>query len=264
MNHSSTKQSVDAHVAEYQAINPGVPHIMGETNSLYHQGRPGLSDTFGAGLWALDFLLYCASVNIQRVHLHMGTNYRYQAWQPINGTSPTLVGTTATLSTLGTKAPYYGNVAAAAFLGDLAADPVRIAFFDTGGGDHESAYLAYVDNLLRRVLIINMNEYNYSTSSNSSDGQQQQNTLPRTVRTYSFAAGNGSGTAHVQRLSANGSDAITGVTWDGWSYNYELDGGRPVRLDNVTVGEMVDIVDGVVSVGVPDSSAVVLTLNFST
>jgi hypothetical protein len=285
MNHTSTKLSVDAHVNEYNAINPGVPHIFGETNSLYHQGRPGLSNTFGAALWVLDFLLYCASVNIQRVHLHMGTNYRYQAWQPINGTSPTLVAgggssnTTASSNTssIGTKAPYYGNVAAAAFLGNINASPVRIGHFDTGGGDYESAYLAYVDNVLQRVLIINMNEYNYtetsssssSASSSSSDGDADDDTVllnavPRTVRTYSIAAGNGSGTASVQRLSANGSDAITGITWDGWSYNYELAGGRPVRLVNVSIGETVPIVDGVLQVGVPDSSAVVLSLNFET
>lgn len=38
----------------------------------------------------------------------------------------------------------------------------------------------------------------------------------------------------VKRLMANGTDAITGITWDAWSYNWELDEGRPVRLANVT------------------------------
>jgi hypothetical protein len=49
---------------------------MGETNSLYNQGKPGLSNSFGAALWGIDFNLYCASVGIRRVHMHMGTNYR--------------------------------------------------------------------------------------------------------------------------------------------------------------------------------------------
>jgi len=78
MSHSRTKQSVDAHVTEYKALgaNFSIPHIMGETNSLYNEGKPGLSNSFGAALWGIDFNLYCASVGIRRVHMHMGTNYR--------------------------------------------------------------------------------------------------------------------------------------------------------------------------------------------
>ncbi len=58
---------------------------------------------------------------------------------------------------------------------------------------------------------------------------------------------------------ANGSDAITGITFDGWSYNYEVRAGRPVRLGNVTVGERVVVGEGgVVTVRVADASGVVL------
>jgi hypothetical protein len=58
---------------------------------------------------------------------------------------------------------------------------------------------------------------------------------------------------------ANGSDAITGITFDAWSYNYELAQGKPVRLGNVTYGEATVVKDGVVAVDVPDSSAALLT-----
>jgi hypothetical protein len=176
----------------------------------------------------------------------MGTNYRYQSWQPI----------TTNVTTIGTKAPYYGNIATAAFLGNLDVSPVRIAHLTTGGGEFESAYAAYVDNVLRRILILNMNEYNY-TLNGTGPGL---NPDTRTVRTYSFNVGNTTTSASIQRLFANGSDAITGITWDGWSYNYELNAGRPVRLDNVTVGETVPITGGIVEVVVADSQAVVLNL----
>lgn len=83
MNHAVTKKSVDTHVTEYNTIvaesnssNPAPPLIFGECNSLYNQGRPGLSNTFGAALWGVDFNLYAASVGFKRVHMHMGTNYR--------------------------------------------------------------------------------------------------------------------------------------------------------------------------------------------
>ena len=57
---------------------------------------------------------------------------------------------------------------------------------------------------------------------------------------------------------ANGSDAITGITFDGYSYNYELDAGRPVLLRNVTRGETAIVKNGLVKVDVPASSAVIL------
>ena len=85
--------------------------------------------------------------------------------------------------------------------------------------------------------------------------------LPRPSKNYTFDLGAAAAgkTAFVRRLWANGSDAITGITWDGWSYNFELDEGRPVRLRNVTVGERVKVAgDGSVSVSVPDSTAVIL------
>lgn len=75
--------SVDAHVVEYNKLNDtSVPLVMGETNSLYNEGKPGLSNSFGAALWGLDFNLYCAAVGFKRVHMHMGTNYRVSSSNP--------------------------------------------------------------------------------------------------------------------------------------------------------------------------------------
>jgi hypothetical protein len=59
---------------------------------------------------------------------------------------------------------------------------------------------------------------------------------------------------------ANGSDAVTGATFDGYSYNYELDNGKPVLLKNITRGESVKVSrKGDLTVDVPDSSAVLLS-----
>lgn len=191
----------------------------------------------------------------------MGTNYRYASWQPI----------TTDLAVVGTKAPYYGNIAVAAFLGNLRIEPVRVAHLElelSGGsvgngtetevGVQDAAYGAYVDNVLTRIMVINMRAYNYTL-----DGTGDlcaRNPAPRTVRTYNFGvAGFEDGReAVVRRLYANGSDAITGITWDGVSYNYELDLGKPVRLRNVTTGEKVSVKNGAVEVAVPNSQAVVL------
>lgn len=244
MNHTKTVSSITSQLQLAQNLSSyGIPFILGETNSLYNQGAPGLSNAFGAALWGIDFNLYCAATGIRRVHMHMGTNYRYQSWQPIE----------TNITTKGTKPPYYGNVVVAAMLGDLTSGDVRIENVEVAD-ETQAAYLAYKGDSLQRFLVINMREYNYTVNGTSS--------VPRPSLDYQFPIPDGyNNTVGVQRLYANGSDAVSGITWDGWSYNWELDEGRPVLLGNVTRGKTVTAVNGSVSVSVEDSTAVVV--NFS-
>jgi len=249
MNHSSTVNSVSPHLTEMAALaNYSIHYILGETNSLYNEGAPGLSNSFGAALWGVDFNLWCASQGIRRTHMHQGTNYRYQSWQPIE----------TNLTTMGTKAPYYGNIAVAAIMGNLVQNNVSIANLPLQN-TYEAAYATYVNYKLVRVAIINMREYNYTINGTSSI----PNPVPRPSLSYSFAVpADCNDRVGVQRLWANGSDAITGITWDGYSYNYELNQGKPVRLTNVTTGEIVQVENGVVDVTVPDSSVAVLNFDW--
>ena len=62
---------------------------------------------------------------------------------------------------------------------------------------------------------------------------------------------------------ANGSNAITGITFDGYSYNYELNEGKPVLLNNVTRNEVLQVAQSeIVTVGVPWSSAAIMNLQW--
>ncbi|CAK7228223.1 hypothetical protein SBRCBS47491_006829 [Sporothrix bragantina] len=280
LNHSNTVRSVSAHVAEYASIfgaedEDGTGNgtskdmcrrprqILGEANSLYNEGKPGLSNSFGAALWGVDFLMYSAAASIGRVHMHQGTNYRYASWQPVD----------TTLTTRGTKPPYYGNIAVAATLGDTYQHNVSVASLSyPGDPDVDSAYAVYVDGRLARVLVLNMRGYNTTVGGTGLEGPIAVEIPRRLSQNYTFAlptasfsfnstvttGGNNTGGVLVQRLLAKGSDAITGITWDGWSYNVELDGGRPVQLANVTTGERLAVQDGNVTVNLPDSSAALL------
>ena len=250
MNHTSTVASIAKQLNESSLLaalpddlEPNLPFILGETNSLYNQGRPGLSNTFGAALWGVDFNLWCATNNIRRVHMHQGTNYRYQSWQPID-TNDTAKGT---------KAPYYGNIAVASFMGDIVSATPSIVNLPLPN-EEESAYAAYVDGSLARLMIINMMEYNATAGNNMTDD------YPRPVAQYDFQLPAGCrGKVELQRLMANGSDAITGITFDGYSYNYELNNGLPVLLNNVTRGDTANVDEtGKLSIDVPYSSAVLV------
>jgi hypothetical protein len=248
MNHTSNIVSINKQLNASRLLHelaPDAPFILGEHNSLYRQGRPGLSNTFGAALWAVDFNLYCAANNISRVHMHMGTNYRYQSWQPIDTDK----------DTAGTKAPYYGNIAVAGFLGDLTSNIPSVVNIPLPN-ELEAAYATYADDELESMIVINLMSYN-ATDYN----EEYITPFPRPVQTYSFDLGRAAHgkTATLQRLMANGSDAISGVTYDGYSYNYELDEGKAVLLQNTTRGEAVHVDKrGKLSVDVPWSSAVVL------
>ncbi|KAF8858173.1 hypothetical protein BDZ45DRAFT_591590 [Acephala macrosclerotiorum] len=245
MNHTSTVHSISPLVNESNYLSSyGIPFILGETNSLYNEGAPGLSNSFGAALWGIDFNLWCASVGIRRVHMHMGTDYRYASWQPIQTNK----------TTIGTKPPYYGNIVVAAMMGNLIENSVQIANLPLEN-EREAAYAAYEDGSLVRIAVVNMRQYNYTVNGTSS----VVNLVPRPEQEYTFQVPDYcSREVHVQRLYANGSDAISGISWDGTSYNWELDEGKPVKLHNVTTGETAKALGGYVKVQVPDSTAVIL------
>ncbi|KAF2190355.1 glycoside hydrolase family 79 protein [Zopfia rhizophila CBS 207.26] len=247
MNHTSTVHSVNKHLNQSAHLSYlGIPYILGEANSLYGQGASGLSNSFGAALWGVDFNLYCAATGIRRVHMHQGTNYRYASWQPVQRANVTK----------GTKAPYYGNIAVANVLGDISRNNTRISNIDLAS-DHETAYAVYVDGKLARIALLQLSQYNYTSNTTN-----QPATRPNSTFIFQVPQDSGVKKIFVQRLMANGSDAISGITFDGYSYNYELDEGKPVLQNNITRGESILVgEDGLFDIDLPWSSGAVLHIN---
>ncbi|KAF3406866.1 Beta-glucuronidase [Talaromyces pinophilus] len=246
MNHTRVVQNVNAlvnlsRVLAEDGLTEDIPFVLGEHNSLYNEGAPGLSNAFGAALWGVDFNLYAASQGIRRQHMHQGTDYRYASWQPIQTEK----------TALGTKPPYYGNIFVAEMV--RGGSNVQITNLPLSSSSTEGAYAAYVNGKLARIAVVNLVEYNYTSTDPATK---------RPSALYTFQVQSGTPSISVRRLIANGSDAITGITWDGYSYNYELDGGRPVRLDNVTINEKARVDrNGLVSIDIPYSSAAILTID---
>jgi hypothetical protein len=222
-------------------LPPQTPFMLTETNSLARQGLPLVSDTFGAALWNVAYSLRAASIGVQRVHMHQGVNYRYGSWQPIE----------TNRSVKATKPAFYGNVATADFVG-RACGELRVMEIDPKNGrssEEQALYAAFVGDALERLAIVNLGQWNAT----------QQGQRPNTQ--YEFQTSNGMKEARVKRLIADGTDSYSGVTYGGFSYNWELEDGKPVRLNNVTDVEIVPIgADGRLVINVPQASAAIIIL----
>ena len=186
-----------------------------------------------------------ASIGVRRIHMHQGLNYRYSSWQPIK----------TERTPIGTKPPYYGNVATAAMLGDLSQGNVQITSLKMPSEELDAGYAAYVDGKIARIAVINLRTHNDTGEAEDMAGRPEQ--------TYVFHLPELDEDTEVKidRLMAKGSNVLSGITYGGFSFNHELDEGRPVRLSNVTSGEIVSVnKDGLLRVSLPDASAAILDL----
>ncbi|KAL1962237.1 hypothetical protein VTN77DRAFT_9893 [Rasamsonia byssochlamydoides] len=239
MNHTAVAKSINSQVQYAQSV-ASVPadYILGEHNSLYGGGAAGMSNTFGAALWVLEFSAYAASTGIiKRLHFHQSNGAAYSAWTPVSSDA----GSAAT------HPPYYGKLAAATFLGESANVQVQEISLPAGSNaDLDSAYAAYVGGQLTRLAVLNLREYN-STSGTT-----------RPSQTYTIQVPAGSSWT-VKRLTAAGSDVTTGVTFNGFAYEYDSL-GQAVRVNGTTSGETVTADEDSLTITVQDSEAVIAVI----
>jgi len=75
--HPSSRFDNWCHKPIEYARQVGLPFRMTEGNSCYNAGKPGVSDTFAAALWAGDYCLQMASLGCVGVNLHSGAHGYY-------------------------------------------------------------------------------------------------------------------------------------------------------------------------------------------
>ncbi|KAF1924623.1 glycoside hydrolase family 79 protein, partial [Didymella exigua CBS 183.55] len=222
MNRTALIKGMDYHAgASSYTVARGMPYIIGETNSIACQGLAGASDVFGAAVWSVDYALYAASLNVSKLYWHMGTGYRYSAWQATQN------GTTAA----GPRPLYYGNWVIATALGDSDAQVVSIinttslaGYAIYSGKRHRSE--------LKNVVLINMEIFN-STSTPASQRSSVDFAIPEKL-------GCKNREASVRRLTAAGAEAKDNIAF----------AGRNVALDGTISGFEVTerVANGVVNV----------------
>jgi hypothetical protein len=218
-----------------QATN--LPYYLREMASAGPTGLEGISDTFGAALWTLNFFCYAASVGIASVQMHMTDNSYASPWAPItmNGQDPHV------------RPSYYAFAAMAQLLGagngttQVAA--VTPSNLPSSYDDYVRTYAAYTQGVLTAVVLINSMTSDAAASNKGSV-------------TFDLSFPNAKGkTLYLSTLTADGGDSTTGTTWNGISFESSGD-GTPSTADKtvhkVTIGS-----DGSASVTVRDSQAVI-------
>src|SRR6266516_1317491 len=51
-----------------------LPYRLVETNSVYNEGQPGVSDTLGAALWGLELMFEAAAAGAAGINFHAGVH----------------------------------------------------------------------------------------------------------------------------------------------------------------------------------------------
>ncbi|KAI0017003.1 glycoside hydrolase family 79 protein [Xylariomycetidae sp. FL0641] len=222
---ASNLHKFDADIAA--ALQEGKQYVFGETNSVSGGGAAGVSPTFGAALWTLDYALRATWSNMSRTYFHHGTvgACQYCFWGRYS-----------------MGAPYYGAYAATAFLARAAS----LAALDDGA-DGYAAYVAFdADGEPLRALLLNSD---YFAGGGGRGGQEFR----------LKGIGGGAREVTAKRLTADSATARVDqggmVTFGGQTF---ADGSCEVAGEEML--ETLEVVDGTVTADVKASEALLVYL----
>ncbi|KAJ3752598.1 glycoside hydrolase family 79 protein [Lentinula raphanica] len=212
MNKANIRGNLSQYASDIQATHAqGLEYIFGETNSYSCHGAPGVSNTAGAAIWALDYMLYAATLDIQHVYFHDGIGFKYNLIQPVTLTRSILDGSTLPSPLSPHVQPqYYAGIVAAEAIGKSGNTQISELDIDD---PQISGFVFYEDYEEKRMILINHTPY---FNEDESAGTQR----PVTDVRINFPKHCG-GTQNivVKMLEIQHSDDTSGVTWGGQSYD---------------------------------------------
>lgn len=237
MTLSTTADQFAAWVSQIQQADATpYPYALREMGVVGPIGLEGITNTFGAALWTLNFFLYGATLNISSIQMHMTDNSNASAWQPIflYDRQPFV------------RPNYYGFVAFDQIIGPSCQARVseyEITAFPEGYGGRITAYSIYQADELATIVVINSNMANVSVATKESITVELS--LPTSL------AGK---VLHLAYLSNDGADATANTTWNGLSFEQSGD-GTPTSVED-TDATVTIASDGSATFTVRDSQAV--------
>ncbi|KAI9653737.1 MAG: hypothetical protein M1821_006931 [Bathelium mastoideum] len=216
MNHLNTIEYFSQWAPEIAAANSvGASFVMGETGSVSCHGAPNISNTLGAALWEIDYMLHGATLGMRRIHFHNGSPFWYSMWQPVavNGTAPRVWPTYASLI----------------FVAGTLSGSTNPTLFELSALESETLalYALYEGDYLYKVLAINL-EF-YSAANASADVARPQLQLNMTavlgeqVRAFRITAPSSEET-DMEKVTVIGQNYASGTASGTADIEYYMDG----------------------------------------
>ncbi|KAI1387456.1 glycoside hydrolase superfamily [Hypoxylon trugodes] len=242
-NHTTLWLNVSQYVPQVAAADKaGAPLVMGETNSVSCSGKSGISDTFGAALWGVDYVLMGASIGIKKTYFHLGAQSEYSAFTP---KSYELKNETLAP---GIRANWYGHYFVAKVAAAQNSQNLSIVALPAANTSSLSGYAVYTgeeqQRSLSKLVFLDMGVWNGTEglSNNStlkatdgtvfSEGERPSSTI-RVATSWSSGRN-----VSVTRLTGPGTNAKSGVAVSGVTFDPATgDKTGEEKVESVSVGE---------------------------
>jgi hypothetical protein len=202
------------------AHSVGKPYFLSETNSATCGGG-GISSTFGAALWIVDYVLQAMVNGVQALNFHHGTlgNSPYDWWG-------TLLDSSTNTWTNYTFAPYYGAV----FVNAALSGGARVASLDDGTSPY-AVYAVYDNKGAPMRLVLYNSDYYDGTSSARPSHIFTLNGLKGAVAHGSVTVVRLTSHAATDKVEAGQNPSVAGLQFNNVTCRAQ---GRPV-LESVKV-----------------------------
>lgn len=260
-NHSVLWQNISQYIPQVAAADvAGAPLVMGETNSVSCSGKSGISDTFGAAIWGVDYVLTAASIGFEKIYFHLGAESEYSSFTPISYTlkNESLIP--------GIRANWYGHY----FISKVVASSSNESFSISGLPDANSSslsgfavYSGGEEQSLKKLVFLDLGVWNGTEGLSNpstlsatdgtmfSEGERPNSTLSITTP---WTSGSSVG---VIRLEGPGTNAKSDVTVSGVTFDSKSGAKIGTEVEEtITVGD-----DGIVTITLPEAHGVLLELN---
>jgi hypothetical protein len=257
-NHTVLWLNVSQYIPQIAAADhAGIPLVMGETNSVSCGGRSGISDTLGAALWAVDYVLLGASLGLQKIYFHLGAQSEYAAFTP-----ESYLYKNESL-TSGVRSTWYSHYFIAKTVARTGNKTLGIFALPDANSSSLAGYGIYDGLVLEKLVFLDMGVWNgteglsnpstisVTDGKDFSNGSRPKNML-NIITTWSSGQ-----SVTVTRLLGPGTNAKSKISVSGVTFDME----SGTKIGNETVETLIVGENGQLNVPLTRAEAVLLEVN---